>query len=69
MSYLLEKINVPTLILVGEEDAITPVSDSQNMQRKIKNSQLQIIKNAAHMSNMENSKEFNNYLLNFVKKK
>lgn len=60
------KINVPTLILVGEHDAVTPPSAAKSMHDKILNSKLHLIKNAAHMSNLENSKEFNEWLMEFL---
>lgn len=59
-------IKVPTLILVGENDAVTPPSASQEMHEKIPNSEFHIIANAAHMSNIENPEAFNGYLLNFL---
>jgi pimeloyl-ACP methyl ester carboxylesterase len=62
----LPDINVPTLILVGEKDAVTPPSASQEMHVKIQNSEFHIIPNAAHMSNIENPEAFNGYLLNFL---
>jgi pimeloyl-ACP methyl ester carboxylesterase len=63
----LEKINLPVLIMAGEDDKLTPPELSKAMHSKIKNSQLQIIPDAGHMSNIENSNEFNKYLLNFLK--
>ena len=62
----LSGIKVPTLILVGEHDALTPPSASQEMRNKIPNSEIHVIPNAAHMSNLENSKEFNKHLLDFL---
>ena len=62
----LYSIKVPTLILVGEHDALTPPSASQEMRNKIPNSEIHVIPNAAHMSNLENSEEFNKHLLDFL---
>ena len=62
----LPSISVPTLILVGEKDAVTPPSASQGMHEKIPNSEFHIIPDAAHMSNIENPAAFNRYLLNFL---
>jgi pimeloyl-ACP methyl ester carboxylesterase len=64
----LPNMTIPTLILVGEHDAITPTSASQSMKEKIPNAELHIIPEAAHMSNLENPAEFNNHLLNFLKR-
>ncbi len=62
----LSEISVPTLIMVGSEDSITPVKDSQTMHDQISGSRLVIIPNAAHVSNLEQTSRFNNELLDFV---
>ena len=62
----LSGIKVPTLILVGESDAVTPPRASQEMHDKIPNSEFYTIANAAHMSNIENPEAFNGYLRNFL---
>jgi 3-oxoadipate enol-lactonase len=59
-------IKVPTLILVGEHDASTPPSASQEMHNRIPNSEIYVIPNAAHLSNLENSEKFNEHLLDFL---
>lgn len=64
----LSNIKVPTLIMVGEHDALTPVAASQSMHEKIAGSELQVLPNAAHMSNLENTELFNSTLLKFLKK-
>lgn len=64
----LAKIKVPTLILVGEEDKITPPEAAIAMQEKIKDSELSIINHAGHLSNMENENEFNSQLEKFIAK-
>lgn len=62
---LLAKITVPTLILVGTEDAITPVADSEKMHQAISASRLVVIENAGHVSNIERTEQFNAALLEF----
>ncbi len=64
----LSNIKVPTLILVGEHDAITPPSAAQSIKEKVSSSELHVIPESAHMSNLENTNEFNVHLLNFLKK-
>jgi 3-oxoadipate enol-lactonase len=59
-------IRVPTLILVGEHDVTTPVDASESMHAAIASSELVIIPNAAHMSNLENPGAFNAALLAFL---
>ncbi len=61
----LTKINVPTLILVGKNDQLTPPAAAQGMANRIRDAQIHILPDAAHMSNLENPEEFNSYLRNF----
>jgi 3-oxoadipate enol-lactonase len=63
---VLSKIQVPTLILVGEHDKLTPPSASEAMQRQITGSEIQIIRHAGHMSNLENASEFDKHLIDFL---
>jgi 3-oxoadipate enol-lactonase len=62
----LTQINVPTLIVVGKEDPITPVADSQKMHEGIADSQLVVIENASHVSNIEQPEQFNRALKDFL---
>lgn len=62
----LSSFTFPVLILVGESDAITPPSASQAMAQKIAHAKIHIIPHAAHMSNMENTGEFNSHLGKFL---
>ena len=51
-------IRLPTLIVVGEDDQGTPVAASKAIQEHVKGSQLEILKSAAHLSNMEQPDAF-----------
>jgi pimeloyl-ACP methyl ester carboxylesterase len=62
----LPKVRAPTLILVGDSDKITPPDFSRRMHSAIQGSELQLIANAGHLSNMENPKGFNSHLLSFL---
>jgi poly(3-hydroxyalkanoate) synthetase len=62
---MLNKIKVPVLVLVGEEDKITPPEAARFMHESIQDSTLHIIKHAGHLSNLENPKEFNDHLKKF----
>jgi len=68
MCSTLNEILVPVLILCGDEDAITPMSQSEYLNHNIANSQLHSIDKAAHLSNLEQPEEFNRYLTPFVSK-
>jgi pimeloyl-ACP methyl ester carboxylesterase len=63
---LLSQISCPALILVGQEDPITPVQDSEKMHREIAGSRLVVIENAAHVSNLERTEQFNEELTRFL---
>lgn len=64
----LDKINVPVLIISSEEDKTTPIEFSITLRDGIKNSELEIIKGAGHISNMEAEYEFNQILERFLSK-
>jgi 3-oxoadipate enol-lactonase len=59
-------IKVPTLILVGEHDVLTPPSASQDMSIRIPRSDFHVIPNAGHLSNIENPEEFNKHVASFL---
>ncbi len=63
---LLPKIRVPTMIIVGEHDTITPANLSQAMLESIEEAHLERIPNAGHISNMENPEAFNRALIRFL---
>jgi len=54
VSERLGEIRVPTLVLVGEEDAALPVSKSEVIARRVPGAELQIIPQAGHLSAAEN---------------
>ena len=62
----LKEIKVPALILVGKEDKVTPVAQAEFLKSKIPNSSIQIISDAAHMSNLEQPDVFNKHVNDFV---
>jgi len=66
-THLLPKISVPALIIVGSDDAITPVADSEKMHQAIAGSHLVVVENAGHVSNIERTAQFNQALLDFLK--
>lgn len=62
----LATITVPTLIVCGEEDALTPVAESRAMHAAIAGSELGIIPRAGHASNLEDPAAFDRLLSAFV---
>ncbi len=63
---LLPGIEVPALIIVGDDDTITPPSDSERMAAAISGARLVRIAGAAHLSNVEKAAEVNRAIAAFV---
>jgi len=64
---ILKNINAPTLIIWGENDDATPVSDAKIMEKNIKDSGLVVLKGAGHFSYLDRFSEFNSIINNFLK--
>lgn len=64
----LAQIEVPTLIIVGEEDLPRPVYEAQAMAKLIPNAELCIIPKAGHICTLEQPKRVNDVLNIFLKK-
>lgn len=62
----LSEIDVPTLILCGREDEVTPLAESEAMHEAIPGSTLHVIEKAGHVSNLEQPEAFNQHLLDFL---
>ena len=65
---VLADIKVPVLIIVGEHDKITPPIAAEALHEGIQGSELVVLKNAGHLSNLENPGEFNGALVRFLEK-
>jgi 3-oxoadipate enol-lactonase len=63
---LLPTIHCPTLIVVGEEDTLTPPALSEGMHRAIAGSELVIVPGAGHLSSLEQPDAFNSALARFL---
>ena len=55
----LARLNVPALVVVGDEDAFTTGEDAEQMSALLKRSELVSIKGVGHMPNLEREMEFN----------
>lgn len=62
----LPRINVPTLIIVGEHDAITPPAMAETMRKHIPNARLVTIAGAGHMTPMEQPERVTRAIAEFV---
>ncbi len=66
LTEFLSKITIPTLVLCGEHDKITPIELMEGMANKIPNSKFVVVPNSGHMSNMENPNFVNQTILSFL---
>ena len=62
----LPTIDVPTLVVVGAEDVLTPVSEAEILHDAIRGSRLEVIEQAGHVSNLERPAAFNHVLSEFL---
>ena len=63
---VLAGIHVPTLVLVGEEDVVTPLTDAQALASTIPRASLETIRGAGHLSNLEAPSPFTVALNRFL---
>jgi 3-oxoadipate enol-lactonase len=60
------RLSVPVLVIVGEQDALTPRVDSERIQHATERSQLVVLPGAGHLSNLEAPDAFSMALANFL---
>jgi pimeloyl-ACP methyl ester carboxylesterase len=63
---LLEGIDVPTLVVCGEEDALTPPKAMRAMAAKIPGATFEVLAGAGHLSSMERPAAFNHVISEFL---
>jgi pimeloyl-ACP methyl ester carboxylesterase len=63
---LLGRITVPALVVVGEDDSYTPVSDAEFLHWHLRDATLTVIEAAAHMPNLEQPAQFDEALRKFL---
>jgi len=49
----LDQVQIPTLIMVGDEDKMTPIRFSEELAKEINNPDLEVIQGAGHMLPLE----------------
>jgi pimeloyl-ACP methyl ester carboxylesterase len=62
----LRKVEIATLVVVGEEDEMSPTADAQAMADAVPSARLVTIPAAGHLSSVEAPEEFNAALLGFL---
>jgi pimeloyl-ACP methyl ester carboxylesterase len=62
----LSQVRVPTLVLVGAEDVLTPPAESQAMAAAIPGARLEIVPRAGHLANLERPEAVNAAFASFL---
>ena len=61
-----DNVHVPTLVIVGNQDILTPRGDSEEIADRIPGAELVVISGAAHGFMVEHASTFNRVLLEFL---
>lgn len=64
--YELQGVAVPTLVLVGSQDILTPLGDSEEIASLVPGAELAVIGGAAHGFMFEHASSFNRTVLDFL---
>ncbi len=59
-------VTVPTLVIVGEDDSLSPPDVAREMQERIPDAALAVLPHAGHLSNLEAADEFNAAVASFL---
>ena len=62
----LPNIDVPTLVITGEEDTLTPLPNAELMQKRIPKAELSVVPRAGHYAAMENPEAYGRVLRQFL---
>lgn len=62
------EFDLPVLAIVGKDDLLTPLECAQKIKDSFRNSEMAVIEDSGHLSNLENSEVFNKQLRNFLEK-
>jgi pimeloyl-ACP methyl ester carboxylesterase len=62
----LKTVNVPSLVIVGEEDVLSPVADAELMRQTIPGAQMRVIPRAGHYAVFEQSEALGTLLRQFL---
>jgi len=65
----LTKVNVPTLVLIGDSDDATPIAESEYIRDNIHGAEIKVIPDAGHLSTIDSPAEFTAELKEFLDNK
>ncbi len=68
LRYALPSLSVPTLVIVGNQDILTPRGDSEELAELIPGAELAVISGAAHGLMIEHATTFNRIVLDFLRR-
>lgn len=68
VKWLMPQIKAPVLLVWGENDTATPVSNGQLMEKLMLDAGLVVLKNAGHFAYLDKYNEFIIIISNFLKK-
>jgi len=63
---LLASMSIPTLVVAGSEDVVTPIAEAEAMVSAIPSARMEVIEGAGHLSNLERWDLFNAALKSFL---
>lgn len=61
----LENFSVPTFVITGSQDVLTPVADAEELAHRIPDAELRVVPGAAHGFMVTNAKVFNKAILDW----
>ena len=64
----LSSITAPTLVIVGNQDILTPRADSEEIAERIAHAELVVISGAAHGLMVEHASTFNSIVFDFIQR-
>jgi pimeloyl-ACP methyl ester carboxylesterase len=65
----LGRIACPALVIVGQEDTVTPAADAELLTDSIRGAELVVIPRAGHLSNLESPEAFSSVLVDFLSRR
>jgi len=66
LSPYLSSVKIPTLVIWGEKDIVTPLKEGEIIAKSIPNAKLSVIKNAGHFRFLEKPEEFIKLIKEFI---
>ena len=61
-----KKIHIPTILICGSEDRMTPPNRSEYLKEQIEGAQMHVLEGAGHMVALEKPQAFNQAVLDFM---